>query len=639
MSKLLADIKSPQDIKSFNVRQMEQLAQEIRTEIIEAVSNQGGHLSSSLGVVELTLALHKIFDCPFDKLVWDVGHQTYAHKMITGRLKDFATLRQYGGLSGFPNPDESPYDVFRAGHSSTSISAALGLAKARDIQKKDYQVVAVIGDGSMTGGMAFEALNHAGHTNSNIIVVLNDNEMSISPNVGALSSYLNRIRTDSHYHKVKQDIEYLLLKIPAIGQRVAKAAERVKDSMKYFLVSGMLFEELGFTYLGPVDGHNFESLSEVLEQAKKLEGPVLVHTLTTKGKGYMYAEAHPDDYHGVGPFSIEDGRSLKKASRPSYTQVFGDTLVKLGAENEKLVAITAAMTANTGLKAFSREFPERFFDVGIAEQHAVTLAAGLAAGGLQPVVTIYSTFLQRAYDQIVHDVCLQNLPVTFAIDRGGLVGEDGATHHGVFDGSYLRHIPNMVIMAPKDENELRHMMKTAISYNGPAAVRYPRGSGVGVSIDENLQILPLGKGEILRQGRQIALLAVGSMVQTALEAADILHQCGISATVANARFVKPLDKQLIESLAQKHEFLFTLEEQTVIGGFGSGVLELLAQEDAPMCPCYPIGIPDRFVEHGKTELLKQEVGLLPGQIVERIKELMARRKDLGKKTFGCVAGR
>lgn len=618
---------------------MEQLAQEIRTEIIESVSNTGGHLSSSLGVVELTLALHKIFNCPFDKLVWDVGHQTYAHKMITGRLKDFATLRRYEGLSGFPNPDESPYDVFRVGHSSTSISVALGLAKARDIQKKDYQVVSVIGDGSMTAGMAFEALNHAGRTNSKMIVVLNDNGMSISPNVGALSSYLNRIRTDSHYHKVKQDIEYLLLKIPAIGQRVAKAAERVKDSMKYFLVPGILFEELGFTYLGPVDGHDFESLFAVLEQAKKLEGPVLVHTLTTKGKGYKYAEAHPDNYHGVGPFNIEDGVSLKKAGKPSYTQVFGDTLVELGKENEKLVAITAAMTANTGLKAFSQSFPERFFDVGIAEQHAVTLAAGLATGGLHPVVAIYSTFLQRAYDQVLHDVCLQNLPVTFAIDRGGLVGEDGATHHGVFDMSYLSHMPNMVLMAPKDENELRHMMKTAMSYKGPAGVRYPRGSGLGVTLDKELEILPLGQGEVLQQGDQIALLAIGSMVYPALEVADILAQEGISVTVANARFVKPLDVQLIEDLVQTHQYLFTLEENAVLGGFGASVLEILAQEDTLQCPCYPIGIPDRFVEHGKTELLKQEVGLLPGQIAERIKEIMARGKNLGKKTVGCVAGR
>ena len=511
MSNLLKQIHSLRDIRSMSLASLGELAREIRHELIKTVANNGGHLAPNLGVVELTLALHRVFNSPVDKIIWDVGHQCYVHKLLTGRKDEFGTLRQFGGICGFPRPSESIHDAFGTGHSSTSISAALGMAIARDLKGENHSVVAVIGDGAMTGGMAFEALNHAGHLKKNLIVVLNDNEMSIAQNVGAMSGYLTRLRTDPMYSRGKEEIEQLLRRIP-IGSTLLKFGERLKDSLKHLVVPGMLFEELGFTYLGPVDGHDLKAVTTILNQARNQKGPVLVHVLTKKGKGYRPAEENPDRFHGVGPFNPATGEVIKNSSAPSYSEVFGRTLTRLAQQDQSILAITAAMTSGTGLNSFARLFPGRFFDVGIAEQHAVTLAAGLAKEGYHPVVTIYSTFLQRAYDQILHDVCLQNLPVTFAIDRAGLVGEDGATHHGLFDYAYLRHIPNMVIMAPRDENELQHMLATAVQHPGPAAVRYPRGTATGCKMDEELKTLPVGQALVLRKGRDLTLLAVGCMV-------------------------------------------------------------------------------------------------------------------------------
>jgi len=484
----LEAINNPKDIKKLNLAQLEKLAIEIRTEILSVVANNGGHLAPNLGVVELTLAIHSVYSSPIDKIVWDVGHQAYVHKLITGRKGIFPTLRKYNGLSGFPKRSESCHDVFDAGHSSTSISAALGLAKARDLKGDKYKVVAVIGDGAMTGGMAFEALNHAGHLSTDLTVILNDNEMSIAQNVGAMSAYLNRVRIDPFYTKRKEDLEILLKKIPAIGSTMIKVADRLKDSLRYLLVPGMLFEELGFKYFGPVNGHDINELKTVLQNAKHMNKPVLVHVITKKGKGYLPAEENPDKFHGIGPFDMKTGQAYKESKNPSYTSIFSDTLVKLGETNPKILAFTAAMGEGTGTTSFAKRFPKRSFDVGIAEQHAVTMAAALALEGFKPFVAIYSTFLQRAYDQIVHDVALQNAPVVFALDRAGIVGEDGPTHHGVFDISYLRHIPNFIIMAPKDENELQHMLYTASVYNGPVAIRYPRGNGLGVQLDEKQKL-------------------------------------------------------------------------------------------------------------------------------------------------------
>ncbi len=610
-------IKTPGDLKSLSFDEMDRLAREIRRLVVQTVSRTGGHLAPSLGVVELTLALHRVFEAPEDRIIWDVGHQSYAHKIITGRREQFATLRQYKGLSGFPVREESVFDAFGTGHSSTSISAALGMALARDLQGDERSVVAVIGDGAMTAGMAFEALNHAGHLRRRLIVVLNDNEMSIAQNVGALSGYLSRIRTDPVYSRGKEEFETLLRRIPAIGPRMLRWGEKVKDILKYVIVPGILFEELGITYLGPVDGHNIPALVGMFKQAKAAEDPVLVHVLTRKGKGYAPAENNPDKFHGVGPFDAETGKTAK-STQVSYTEVFGRTLVRLAHHDERIVAITAAMTAGTGLTEFSRSFPERFFDVGIAEQHAVTLAAGLAAEGMRPVVAVYSTFLQRAYDQVLHDVCLQNLPVVFALDRGGLVGDDGATHQGIFDLSYLRSIPNMVIAAPKDENELQHMLKSALDHPGPIAVRYPRGTGTGCPLDQDLKPIPLGKGEVLRDGRDVTLLAIGNMVQVALEAADILEGKGISAAVINARFVKPLDTDLICRYAKRAGLVFTLEENTISGGFGSGVLEMFANKGLADIRTRLIGIPDTFVEHGKPNVLREKYGLTASEVAGKV---------------------
>lgn len=615
---LLKNINGPADLKKLNMNNLKELASEIRTLIIETVSRTGGHLAPSLGVVELTMALHYVFDSGKDRIIWDVGHQSYVHKILTGRKDQFNTLRQYGGLSGFPRREESSHDAFNTGHSSTSISAGLGYALARDRLGEKTGVVSVIGDGALTGGQAFEALNQAGHLGINMLVVLNDNEMSIAENVGALSSYLSRLRADPMYTKRKKDLEYLLRKLPAIGPSVVRVVDRVKDSFKYLLVPGMLFEELGYTYLGPIDGHNLQELINVLQKTRSIQGPVLLHVLTKKGKGYGPAAQDPATFHGVGPFNRKTGTVLKTPGPPTYTHVFSDTMVDLARRDNRVVAITAAMPEGTGLSCFSKEFPGRFYDVGIAEQNAVTMSAAMALKGLRPVVAIYSTFLQRAYDQVILDVCLQNAPITFAIDRAGLVGEDGATHQGMFDLSYLRHIPNMAVMAPKDEEELRHMLYTAIQYPGPVAVRYPRGRGIGVMRGNGYQALPWGKGEVLTVGDDILLLAVGSMVYPALAVRNILESSGYSCTVINSRFIKPLDEELILDAISKHKYVATLEENVIAGGFGSGVLELLARERQGNVKILNIGLPDEYITHGKTDIIMEVLGLTPEKMAETI---------------------
>lgn len=609
-NKFLDKINSPADVKKLSVPQLEQLAKEIRQLLISVISHTGGHLAPNLGVVELTLALHKVFNTPEDKIIFDVGHQSYIHKIITGRREQFPTLRQYGGLSGFPKRSESEHDAFGTGHSSTSISAALGMACARDLQGDDYNVVAVIGDGSMTGGMAFEALNNAGMLHKNMIVVLNDNEMSISKNVGAMSEYLYQLRTGETYNKIKNDIEGWL-KNMEFGSDVLKAIRRLKGSVKYLMVPTSIFEELGFTYLGPVDGHDLDGLLDVLQAAKKIDGPVMVHVLTKKGKGYKPAEESPNKFHGTGPFDIATGKKITNPNAPvSYTEVFGKTLTKLADIDDKIVGITAAMPDGTGLNIFAEAHKDHFFDVGIAEQHAVTAAAGMAAAGMKPVAAIYSTFMQRAYDSIMHDICMQKLHVTLCLDRAGLVGDDGYTHHGVFDYAYLRSIPNMTIMAPKDENELQHMLKTALDFDGPVSVRYPRGSGVGVALDTQWQDLPIGKAEVLRTGKDVCFWAIGSMVQTALDAAELLEAQGISAGVVNMRFAKPLDVELLREHAQSYGKIITLEEGVLAGGVGSAILEELNENkllEQFEVRCF--GIPDEFVMHGDKKLLFRDLGL------------------------------
>ena len=615
---LLDKINSPADVKKLSDEQLKQLAAEIRQLLIKVISHTGGHLAPNLGVVELTLALHKVFTTPQDKLVFDVGHQAYIHKIITGRREQFPTLRQYGGLSGFPKRCESEHDAFGTGHSSTSISAALGMAAARDLQGEDYNVVAIIGDGSMTGGMAFEALNNAGTLHKKMVVVLNDNEMSISKNVGAMSDYLYHLRTGETYNKIKNDIEGWL-KNMEFGTDVLKAIRRLKGSVKYLMVPTSIFEELGFTYLGPVDGHDIHGLIEVLQAAKKIDGPVMVHVLTKKGKGYKPAEESPNKFHGTGPFEIATGKKITNPAAPiSYTEVFGKTITELADSDKKIVGLTAAMPDGTGLNIFAQAHPDRFFDVGIAEQHAVTAAAGMAAAGMKPVTAIYSTFMQRAYDSILHDICMQKLHVTMCLDRAGLVGDDGYTHHGVFDYAYLRSIPNMTIMAPKDENELRHMLKTALSFNGPISVRYPRGSGVGVNITEPMHELPIGKAEVLREGKELCFWAIGSMVQSAVQAADKLKEQGIDAGVVNMRFAKPLDKELLIEHAKRYGKIVTLEEGVLAGGVGSEVLEIL--DDAGLlqqCAVLRLGIPDEFVTHGDKKLLFRDLGLDTDAIVQK----------------------
>lgn len=623
MYALLNRIEKPEDVKALTVRELEQLASELRHFIIDTVSQNGGHLAPNLGTVELTLALYSVFSFPEDKLVWDVGHQAYTHKILTGRKDAFKTLRKKGGITGFPNRSESVYDAFGVGHASTSISAALGMALARDAKGEKNQVIAVIGDGALTGGESFEALNNAGDLGTKLIVILNDNEMSIDANVGAMSEYLSRIRIAPQYARAKRDMGSLLMSIPHIGDKVYKTASHLKDGVRSVLVPGSLFEEMGFHYIGPIDGHNIGLLEEVLASAKEMEGPVLIHIHTVKGKGYKPAEQAPEKFHGVGCFDPSTGKSAKKAGcAPSYTSVFSKALIDLAKDRPDILAITAAMPSGTGLKAFGQAYPKRFFDVGIAEEHAMTLAAGMAAAGMHPVIALYSTFAQRAYDQLIHDVCLQNLPVTLCLDRAGLVGEDGPTHHGVFDLSYLRQMPNMCVMAPKDEEELRHMLATAIAIEGPAAVRYPRGAGLGVPLTDSLETLPVGKAEVLQEEGDIAFLAVGTMVEKAKEAAAILKEEGIEAAVVNMRFIKPLDTELLGEMARTKKLLITAEENVLAGGFGSAVAEYLADHGIEV-PLLRFGIPDRFIEQGTRRELLSLCGLQPDEMAERIRERLS----------------
>ncbi|EJL41045.1 MULTISPECIES: 1-deoxy-D-xylulose-5-phosphate synthase [Brevibacillus] len=618
---LLTTINDPQDLKKCNSQQLHTLASEIRQFLVETLSKTGGHLAPNLGVVELTLALHYVFNSPKDKLIWDVGHQAYVHKMLTGRRDMFPTLRQYKGLCGFPKMNESPHDVWETGHSSTSLSAAMGMATARDLKKEKNHVVAIIGDGALTGGMALEALNHIGHERKNVIVVLNDNEMSIAPNVGALHNYLGKIRSTENYQWAKDEVEGLLKSIPAVGGKLASIAERFKDSMKYLLVSGVLFEELGFTYIGPIDGHNMELLVDTLKTAKQTKGPVLIHAITKKGKGYAPAEADSVKWHGIGTYKIESGDTPKSA--PTYTSVFAETMIELAAEDKSLVAVTPAMPAGSGLIPFGQKYPDRLFDVGIAEQHACTFAAGLATQGLKPVLAIYSTFLQRAYDQLIHDVARQKLNVVFAVDRAGLVGADGETHQGMYDIAFMRIIPNMVIMAPKDENELRHMMKTAMAYNeGPISYRYPRLPARGVPLDRELQVLPIGKAEIVREGKQVAILSFGHVFELAEQAVNQLNAEGIRPMLVNARFCKPLDEELLFRLAKEGYDIVTVEEGCEMGGFGSAVIECYNRAGYHGVNVQVVAVPDYFVEHGSVKEQRQEVELTVENIASRVRALM-----------------
>ncbi len=620
---LLDQIKGPQDLKELTAGQLEELAEEIRQFLIEKLSMTGGHLAPNLGVVELTLVLHHLFDSPADKFIFDVGHQSYVHKILTGRKDQFDTLRKYKGLCGFIKRSESEHDVWEAGHSSTSLSAAMGMALARDLKGEANRVVAIIGDGALTGGMALEALNHIGHEKRKMIVVLNDNEMSIAPNVGALHHYLGKIRSDRHYQKAKDELQQLLNKIPAIGGKLAKTAERFKDSLKYLLVSGILFEQFGLTYLGPVDGHDIGQLKEIMKQADAIQGPVLVHVITIKGKGYSPAEEDSHTWHGASPYKIESGKMIKAVGPPMYTQVFGDMLIELAEKDKSLVAITPAMPGGSGLMEFASKFPGRMIDVGIAEQHAATLSAALAMEGLRPVFAVYSTFLQRAYDQVIHDICRQNLNVIFAIDRAGLVGPDGETHQGVYDIAFLRHVPNLVLMMPKDENELRRMMKTAVDYtDGPIAIRYPRISGVGVELDSDPQPLEIGKWEVIREGDSATVIAIGPMIQVAEEAAELLKREGTSLQIVNARFIKPLDEEMLVKLAGEGKRIIVLEEGSELGGFGSSVLEFYSFKGIFDVPVKIIGVPDIFVEHGSIKEQREEIGLTADRVALELRNMV-----------------
>ena len=610
-------------LKALPEGDLPQLAEELRDFIVKTVAQTGGHLGSSLGVIELTIALHRVFTTPTDKIVWDVGHQAYAHKLLTGRYARFHTLRQLDGISGFPKREESPHDCFNVGHSSTSISAALGMATARDAMGGEGRVVAVIGDGSLTAGLAFEALNQAGHLKKDLLVILNDNEMSISPNVGALSSFFSRQLTSDFFVRLKRETEHFLDSVPKIGKDLRRLAKKAEEAVKGFLTPGMLFEAFDFDYVGPINGHKLDELIQTLENITHMDGPVLMHVVTKKGKGYPPAENNPPLYHGVGPFDPITGE-VKKGSggAPSYTSVFGNTLVEAAAQDDRIVAITAAMPEGTGLRTFAERFPKRFFDVGIAEQHAVTFAAGMATQGLRPVLAIYSTFLQRAYDSVLHDVCLQKLPVSFALDRGGLVGADGPTHHGVFDLSYLRHIPNLVFMVPRDENYLRHAVVTALSHDGPFAYRYPRGSGTGVE-PEQPRPVTIGRGEVLRNGKDGVIFAVGVLVSEALAAAETLAGEGLDFTVVDPVFLKPLDQELLVAEAVRTGFVVTAEENVLQGGFGSAVLELLSEACVNL-PVRRIGLPDKFIEQGSQAELRARYGLDAPGIVKTVKEAMAK---------------
>ena len=618
----LEQIKTSNDIKKFTRDELRHLAFDIRKRIIDVVSKNGGHLASSLGAVELTLAIHYVFDLPLDTVIWDVGHQSYAHKILTGRNDKFDKLRLYKGLSGFSSRKESLYDVFSTGHSSTAISAGLGICCAKELNHEKSQVISIVGDGSLTAGLAYEGLNHAGDLNLNMIVILNDNDMSISKNVGALSSFLSRTLSAKHMQNLRNKFGAFLKSLPKIGDEMYNLGKRSEESFKTFVTPGMLFEAFNFDYFGPIDGHNIDHLIDILTNIKSMEDSVFLHIITKKGKGYEPAEQKPVLFHGIGSFNIDTGKSLSaKSPILNYTQVFGSQIVKLAKENEKIVAITAAMPEGTGLTTFAELYEKRFFDVGIAEQHAVTFAAGLASKGFKPVVAIYSTFLQRAFDQLLHDVCLDSYPVVFAIDRGGIVGEDGPTHHGLFDYSYLRCMPNMTIMAPMDENELARMLVTAVNHNSPIAIRYPRGKGLGVKIDDNPQPITIGKAKLIFKGDDVLLLAIGSSTNDACKARKILKTMNIDASVINARFVKPLDKDLILEYATKIKKIITIEEHVLQGGFGSAVLEMLADNKLIDVVVERIGIKNKFVEYGNSEILKKEYKIDVDTIVQKALEL------------------
>ncbi|MFC1736212.1 1-deoxy-D-xylulose-5-phosphate synthase [Candidatus Hydrogenedentota bacterium] len=637
---LLNKINGPEDIKEMSSFELHMLADEIREMIIEVVSKTGGHLASSLGVVELSVAIHKVFDSPKDKIVWDVGHQSYAHKLLTGRCDRFHTLRCADGISGFPKRSESPHDAFGTGHASTSISAALGMAAASRLTGKNSRTIAVIGDGSLTGGLAFEGLNHAGHSPDNLIVILNDNTMAISKSVGAMSRYLTRVITANVYTRAKRDVEFLLKRLPHIGIGLHRTVKRLEENVKNVLVPGALFQELGFKYVGPADGHNIDEMIETFENIKRLKCPVLFHVLTTKGRGYADAEEDPTGFHSASPFAIslekinEEGVAgkesppLEPGPAPTYTQAFADTMLELAEEQENIVGITAAMPNGTGLDKFGEKYPNRFFDVGIAEEHAVTFAAGLACEGIKPVFAVYSTFLQRAYDQLIHDICLQNLPAIFAIDRAGVVGEDGPTHHGTFDISYMRDMPGMVIAAPKDERDLRCILLWAAKQEFPFAMRYPRARGIGeIDMTEECAAIQLGKGEVLRHGEQVVILAIGSMVYPSLDAADILAKRGVEATVVDARFVKPLDEDLIRGLCAKTPYVLTVEEHSLTGGFGAAVLEFLERDGLlKKVKINRVGLPDKFIRHAPRDVLLEENGLCSEEIATQAKKIAKRTR-------------
>ena len=614
---ILEQIKGPENLKNMSPEELCVLAGEIRTFLIEKISHTGGHLASNLGVVELTIALLRTFDLPKDKIIWDVGHQSYTHKILSGRMQEFDELRQYGGLSGFPKRKESPYDAFDTGHSSTSISAGLGIAQGRDILGEDYKVVSVIGDGALTGGMAYEALNNAARMKKNFIIVLNDNKMSISENVGGMSRYLGGLRTGNGYNDLKKNVADTLERIPVVGERMIDRIKRTKNSIKQLFIPGMLFENMGITYLGPVDGHNIQALCKVFKEAQKLDHAVLVHVLTKKGKGYEPAEKNPAAFHGVSPFDIKTGRPVAEKKYPTYTDVFSKKLCQLGETHPELVAVTAAMPDGTGVAAFGKRFPDRFFDVGIAEAHAVTSAAGMAAAGLRPVVAVYFSFLQRGYDQILHDVCIQNLPVIFAVDRAGLVGSDGETHQGIFDYSYLTSIPNMSVAAPKNLWELRAMLDFAMDYKAPFAIRYPRGTAYR-GLKEFMQPISYGKGEMLYEEEDIALLAEGSMVSTGEHVREKLKEESYSCTLANARFVKPFDKELVERLAKNHRLIVTMEENVLQGGFGLPVTAYI-HEHYPQVKVLNIALPDAYVEHGNVSVLREGLGIDSDSIIRKLK--------------------
>ena len=616
MENILEKINEPKDLKTLSTEEKEKLAEEIRQKILEIVSKNGGHLASNLGVVELTIALHSVFNTPKDKIIWDVGHQSYVHKILTGRKDQMDTLRQYKGLAGFPKTCESEYDAFNTGHSSTSISVGTGMARARDLLKEEYNVISVIGDGSLTGGMAEEALNDAGASKTKLIVILNDNEMSISKNVGGIPTFLSKLRTRKFYTKANSRVKRFTLKIPKVGAKIVDLVQRGKKTIKQIFIPNMYFEDIGFTYLGPVDGHNIEKLENILKIAKEVKGPVLVHIITKKGKGYKIAEDNPDKFHGISPFNIETGEKLAP-SKKDYSKVFGEKLVELAKKDEKIVAVTAAMKDGTGLKEFAKEFPDRFFDVGIAEQHAVGLVAGMAKAGLKPVLPLYSSFLQRGYDQLIHDVALQNIPVTICIDRAGLVGNDGETHHGIFDMSFASAIPNLTIMAPKDFKELEEMLEFGINFNGPVLIRYPRG-GEGKNKTEKNDEMVLGKSEIIKEGKDISIIAIGKMVDKAIEASNLLKEQNIDAEVINVRFLKPLDKETILKSIEKTKKVVTMEDGILNGGLYTNILDLINRSNIENVKVTPIGYDDCFITHGSVYELEKEMKTDVKSIVEKI---------------------